>query len=96
METGGPVIGLFRPATYEEGQVELEPGDLLVLFTDGISEAMNDRDEEWGEDSLAQSALSLRSRPVQEIMESLIAGADTFANGAPQHDDMTVVVLRVT
>jgi len=73
----------------------LLPGDLIALFTDGISEAMNSADEEWDEESLIETLRSYRTKPVEDIMGILFAAADRFANGVPQHDDMTVVVLRV-
>ncbi|MEX2264307.1 MAG: SpoIIE family protein phosphatase [Bryobacteraceae bacterium] len=96
LDIGGPVVGLFRQAAYQEGRVELQPNDLLILFTDGISEAMNPAEEEWGEEELEKSARQYCTRPVNEIMKCLISGADGFAGGAPQHDDMTIVVLKVT
>lgn len=95
LETGGPVVGLFGPAKYAEGAVKLETGDLLVGFTDGISEAMNGAEEEWGEEALADYVKARRSEEVGALIPEIMAGADAFAAGAPQHDDMTLVVLRV-
>jgi phosphoserine phosphatase RsbU/P len=95
LETGGPVVGLFGPAKYVEGSVQLESGDLLVGFTDGISEAMNEAEEEWGEEALADYVKARRGEGVKELIPEIMAGADAFAAGAPQHDDMTLVVLRV-
>ena len=95
LEDGGPVVGLFRPARFVSGSIVLEPGDLLVGFTDGVSEAMNPDDEEWGEDALIREAAAVRHQSPEAIIEALIAGADRFAAGAPQHDDMTLLVLKV-
>ncbi len=95
LEDGGPVVGLFRPARYVSGSVVLEAGDLLVGFTDGVSEAMNPADEEWGEDALVATAGAVRDQSPEAIIEALIAGADRFAAGAPQHDDMTLLVMKV-
>jgi sigma-B regulation protein RsbU (phosphoserine phosphatase) len=67
-----------------------------VLFTDGVSESMNIRDEEWGEERLIELAMSCHALPPQEGMRRILAAAQAFAGGAPQHDDMTLVVLRVT
>jgi sigma-B regulation protein RsbU (phosphoserine phosphatase) len=92
---GGPVIGLLDGAPFHQAVVRLDPGDLIVAFTDGISEAMNPAEEEWGEERLAAAVAAARTREATGIVEGLIAAADTFAAGAPQHDDMTVVVLRV-
>jgi sigma-B regulation protein RsbU (phosphoserine phosphatase) len=95
LEDGGPVVGLFRPARYVSGSVVLEAGDLLVGFTDGVSEAMNPADDEWGEDALVATAGAAREQSPEAIIEALIAGADRFAAGAPQHDDMTLLVMKV-
>ena len=94
LEAGGPVIGLFMPR-YEQECFDLEPGDAIVLFTDGVSESMNARDEEWGEDRLIEFAKSCDRLPALETMTRIFAAAEAFAAGAPQHDDMTLVVLRV-
>jgi len=94
LETGGPVIGLLSEG-YQRGVFNLEPGDLVVLFTDGVSESMNVRDEEWGEERLIELAKVCHGLTVQEGMRRILAAAQAFAAGAPQHDDMTLVVLRI-
>ena len=95
LEDGGPVVGLFKPARYSQAKVALQPGDVLVLFTDGISEAMNATDEEWDEERLIDAVRRCRHRPAIEIIDCLIRDADAFVAGAPQHDDMTVVAVKV-
>jgi Stage II sporulation protein E (SpoIIE) len=75
--------------------VSLEPGDVLVAFTDGISEAMNRDDEEWGEERLIETVRALERLPAAQMIAHITAGTDRFVAGAPQHDDMTVVVLRL-
>jgi len=95
LETGGPVIGLLSQR-YELGAFSHVPGDLVVLFTDGVSESMNVRDEEWSEERLIELAKACYGVPAQEVMKRILAAAQAFAGGAPQHDDMTLVVLRVT
>ena len=98
LEPGGTVVGLLEDAGYEQGSVMLGAGDVLVFFTDGISEAMNLEDEEWGEDRLMETTRStlLHSAccPAQELLSRLFEAATGFAGDAPQHDDMTLVVLR--
>ncbi len=94
LEVGGPVIGLLPIAGYEAGEATLRPGDALLGFTDGISEAMNPADEEWGEPRLADAFRACAGLPAAAAVERLIAAADAFAAGAPQHDDMTVIVVR--
>jgi len=95
LETGGPVIGLLQQGRYQQGSFPLKPGDLIVLFTDGVSESMNARNEEWGEDRLIEFAKTCYGIPASEAMTRILAAAEAFAAGAPQHDDMTLVVLRV-
>ncbi len=94
LETGGSVVGLF-PQRYQRGVITHEPGDLVVLFTDGVSESMNVRDEEWGEERLIELAVTCREFPAREAMRRILGAAQAFAAGASQHDDMTLVVLRV-
>jgi sigma-B regulation protein RsbU (phosphoserine phosphatase) len=95
LETGGPVVGLLRVAPYQQASFALERGDLLVCFTDGVSEAMNPLDEEWGEDHLIAAAQACDGLDAADMVTRIIAAADRFAGGAPQHDDMTLVILRV-
>jgi phosphoserine phosphatase RsbU/P len=95
LEAGGPPVGLLPRSSYEQACVPLEPGDLLVLFTDGVSESMNNDNEEWGEERLIELAKTCAGLPAVEAMNRIMAAAQTFAGGAPQYDDMTVVVLRV-
>jgi len=94
LDTGGPVIGLMEDCSYHEGRVTLEPGDVLVAFTDGISEAMNLADEEWGDDRLIDAVRSNLQAPARDLIERIVTAADAFVAGAPQHDDMTTVVVR--
>jgi phosphoserine phosphatase RsbU/P len=94
LETGGPVIGLL-PQCYEQESFPLVAGDLAVLFTDGVSESMNGRDEEWSEERLIEFAKTCPGLPAYEVMTRILAAAEAFAAGAPQHDDMTLVAVRV-
>ncbi len=95
LESGGPPVGLFRLSRYDQEEIQLQPFDLLVFFTDGISEAENPREDEWGEDALVETARSCASLPPAEAVTHIMAAADVFAAGAPQHDDMTLVIARV-
>ncbi len=91
----GPVVGLVEGGRFEQRSVQVSPGDVLVAFSDGISEAMNAREEEWGEDRLAAAARAALACGAAHLLEALFAAADAFAGGALQHDDMTVVVVGV-
>jgi sigma-B regulation protein RsbU (phosphoserine phosphatase) len=95
LDAGGPVIGLMEDCCYRQGRIALEAGDVLVAYTDGISEAMNAADDEWGEERLMDA---VRANPIvaaRALIERLMTSADAFVAGAPQHDDMTLVVVRV-
>jgi len=94
LETGGPVIGLLSDCSYDQGKVTLETGDVLVAFTDGISEAVNAADLEWGEGRLTAAIQSSRSLAARELIRHVMAQADGHVADAPQHDDMTLVVVR--
>ena len=97
LEVGGTVVGMLPSMVvhYEQGDVQLEIGDLLVGFTDGISEAMNPLEEEWGEDALLEELKTLDDKPSEEILRQIVSSADKFADGAKQHDDMTMIVVHV-
>ena len=95
LETGGPPVGLFRLLRYEQEAIQLETGDLLVFYTDGISEAENAAQEEWGEEALIATARACDNEPASAVIDKIMRAADAFAAGAPQHDDMTLVIARV-
>ena len=95
LETGGPVVGLLPAAQYEQGSIALLQGDILVAFTDGISEAMNPVDEEWGVQNLVRCVRASNGISAQSLIRHIVASADAFAEGAQQHDDMTIVVARL-
>jgi phosphoserine phosphatase RsbU/P len=92
--TGGTVVGLVPDVPYEQALVTLCPGDLLVIYTDGFSEAMSPQLEEWGEKRLLEAVKSCDSLSPKDVVTKIMQSADAFANGAPQSDDMTLVILR--
>ena len=73
----------------------LQPGDILIAFTDGISEAMTADGDEWSEDLLIERLVSCPEMPAAALVKCLFDAADVFAAGAPQHDDMTLLVLKM-
>jgi sigma-B regulation protein RsbU (phosphoserine phosphatase) len=92
---GGAPVGLFGEAEYDESEVQLLLGDLLILFTDGISDAENAQRVAFGDKELKSAVLAAKDRTPEEILEIVLSQADEFASGAPQHDDMTLLVARV-
>jgi serine phosphatase RsbU (regulator of sigma subunit) len=95
LDEGGAVVGLLPNFPYTQATVQLESGDLLLAFTDGISEAMNPEDEEWGEERLIETARACVGLNAADTLARIVKAADEFAAGAPQHDDMTLIVVRV-
>jgi sigma-B regulation protein RsbU (phosphoserine phosphatase) len=95
LEEGGPVVGLFGPAQYSQASIQLQSGDTMVLFTDGVSEAMNAADDEFDEPRLMEAVRSGAGLNASELIDHVMGACDAFVAGAPQHDDMTLVVVRV-
>ena len=92
---GGSVVGLLAGTVYKEQIFHLLPGDILLAFTDGISEAMNASEDDWGEDRMIAEAQAHAALNAEALLQHLFRAADAFAAGVPQHDDMTLVVLRL-
>ena len=88
-------LGVVPEIKIAPGELDLQPGDLIVMYTDGVTEAFNPRDEEFGEVRLTDFIRNHRDAPVQEIIDDLIAELRTFFGNAPQSDDITLVVIRV-
>jgi phosphoserine phosphatase RsbU/P len=94
LETGGTVVGLLESFPYDQGVVTIAPNDIFVAFTDGISEAMNKADEEWGEERMIAAIHGCSGARASDMIARIMQDADTFVAGAKQHDDMTLVVIR--
>ena len=94
LEKGGLILGLFEHATFEEGNATLEPGDLLVAFSDGVTEALSTEGEEYGEQRLLDCVQANRDKSVAELLDSIFASVREFTAGAVQSDDVTALVLR--
>ena len=80
--------------TLQVEKITLNKGDLIIFYTDGISEAMNNRLEEYSEDRLGDVIKQNRDKPVKEIITAVLDDVNRFVNGFPQHDDMTLVIMR--
>ncbi len=94
LESGGPPVGMFPNWTYEEGTVQLNPGELVLAYTDGVTEAVNPAGEEWGEEGLLRAAAEHDAENADEMVEGIFRSMDEFSPGR-QTDDATVIVLRV-
>lgn len=94
LEQGGPVLGVLPEGQYDQGNVSLAPGDRLVLFTDGLIEAANSADEEFGEERLIDILIRNRALDAQSLQELVLKAASRFCNGRFQ-DDATLVIVAV-
>jgi len=90
---GGTVLGLFPEAQYESHTVMLQPGDHLVLFTDGVVEALNAAGEEFGKERLCALLRGKARATAPELLSGLREAVESFASDTPQHDDITIMVL---
>jgi sigma-B regulation protein RsbU (phosphoserine phosphatase) len=94
LESGGPFIGAFERAMFGEETLQLEPGDLLVAFSDGVTEARNADGQEFGEDRLLACIEGHRALAPAALLDSLLDTVQQFSAGAGQRDDLTALVLR--
>lgn len=92
--TGGIPVGLFPDSVYEEGDVQLNPGDLVLAYTDGVVEVENPAGEEWGIDGLRSAVTAKEARNPDDIINAVFTSMDEFSRGR-QADDATVVALQV-
>ncbi|OFW01520.1 MAG: hypothetical protein A3I61_07190 [Acidobacteria bacterium RIFCSPLOWO2_02_FULL_68_18] len=94
LETGGLVLGLFEHAAFEEEALRLSPGDVVVAFSDGVSEALNEADEEFTDQRLLASVNAHRGEAPQDLLLGLLADVRRFCGRATPNDDVTMVVVR--
>ena len=95
LDAGGLPIGIRAEASYQSGSVVLAPGDWLVIFTDGVVEAMNTRGDEYGEPRLLGAIATSSNETPGEMMQRIMTDLDIFVGNTPQHDDVTCMLLKV-
>ncbi len=95
LSTGGAVIGLFPHMSYSEATVDLQSGDLLVAFTDGVTEALNATDEEFGEQRLKDLLWEVVHLPVHDIASRIAEELRNWIRDAAQYDDLTFIIMKV-
>jgi len=93
---GGRAIGWFPDNPLNEIQIQLNAGDIIVYYTDGLTEAENPRQEPYGEERLAGVIKQNATQSAEELLATIIADVDEFADGEPPFDDMTIMVVRYT
>jgi len=94
IEAGGIPVGIFAESPYQAGQTRLESGDWLVIFTDGLVEAVNQKDEEYGEAALLRFVDRESESTPAELLRNLLAELDRYVGNTPQHDDITCLLLK--
>jgi serine phosphatase RsbU (regulator of sigma subunit) len=96
LSQGGPLLGVFPKSRYAEASVQLTPGDLLVLYTDGMTEAQDRQGNCFGTTRLLEWARNQRDCAPDQVKDSLIAAVQTFCDSSRQSDDRSVLVMRYT
>ena len=94
LESGGSILGVFKDAVFSEGSVQLAGGDVLIAFSDGVTDAANADGELFGDDRLIACIEEGRQLEAPLLIDRLFASIAEFTGGAPQSDDITALVLR--
>jgi phosphoserine phosphatase RsbU/P len=92
---GGTIIGMFPQTRYEEGTLALNTGDVLIVFSDGVTEALNPAEEEFGEDRLKDLLRAVGTLPIEEMSARITHELKEWIQDAAQYDDLTFVLMKV-
>jgi sigma-B regulation protein RsbU (phosphoserine phosphatase) len=92
----GMALGLSSDAEYTVNSLVLNPGDTIVMYTDGVTEAFNPDGEMFEEDRLMHTVMSLEAFPVKDMVEGIISTVSSFSDGISQSDDITILAVRYT
>ncbi|MCI0489425.1 MAG: SpoIIE family protein phosphatase [Blastocatellia bacterium] len=95
LTTGGPVLGAFLGCDYEQEEISMNCGDLLVAYTDGVTESLNEDGEEFGEQRLRNIVHAHWRLSAQDLTEKIVESVREWQSDIPQHDDLTLVVMKV-
>jgi sigma-B regulation protein RsbU (phosphoserine phosphatase) len=96
LQSGSMPVGMFDFAQYQDVSEQLTVGEVLVVYSDGVTEALNVEGEEFGEDRLAAIVAEHHAADASTILNAIVRGVQTFARGAAQHDDVTAMVVKFT
>ena len=95
LEEGGTVVGLFPKMEYRRGSARLDPGDVLVCCTDGILEACDEREDEFGKERLAAAVARNRMKSAQGIVDSVLVEVNEFSATGKYTDDKVLMIMKV-
>ncbi|HEY6147443.1 MAG TPA: PP2C family protein-serine/threonine phosphatase, partial [Thermoanaerobaculia bacterium] len=96
LESTGVPVGMLPNSSWKEEAWTMEPGDLLCVYSDGLTEAVDSADEEFGLDRLSREIAMRRNQPVKALCGEILDRVADFAAGMPQYDDQTLMLLRRT
>jgi sigma-B regulation protein RsbU (phosphoserine phosphatase) len=94
LSVGGMIAGVMPSFPFEEETITFQKGELLILFSDGITEAMNSDEEEFSEKRLEEVIMNNRNEPSEKLIEVILKEVANFTGNSPQMDDMTLVVIK--
>ena len=94
MSTRGLVLGAKEDSKYVEDELCINRGDILIIYSDGICEAMNDKKGEFGEQRLKETIRLNKKKSAKKLIEKILSAVKYFTRGVSQHDDMTAVVIK--
>jgi sigma-B regulation protein RsbU (phosphoserine phosphatase) len=94
LEATGLPLGMFCEGTFTVSKMQMDPGDLLLLYTDGLSEAMNRSEEEYGAERLCDLVQANCTMTPEEFISTCLKDLEAFQSGNPREDDLTVMVIR--
>jgi sigma-B regulation protein RsbU (phosphoserine phosphatase) len=92
--SGNFIVGAMENTEYSDGELQLQPGDALVMFTDGVTEAFNNENEEYGEKRLEELLSKCNNDNCKQIVDNMFNDVKAFAGTAPQSDDITSLILK--
>jgi len=95
LKDGGLLLGVFEGPEYQEGSYQLAIGDVVVMYTDGIVEAMNEKDEMYGYDEFCELMHRIKHKKAEEIKEDILEATRNFMGEAAQYDDLTLIVIKI-
>jgi sigma-B regulation protein RsbU (phosphoserine phosphatase) len=88
------MIGAIEGLSFNAGSLQMEKGDMLVMYTDGVNEAVNNSFEEFGDPRLEEALNQLSGKTCRETVDGLLSSVKTFVDGAPQSDDITILSIK--
>jgi phosphoserine phosphatase RsbU/P len=94
LKTGGIPLGMLEDCEYEEEEIAFDPGSILVMYSDGVSEAFDKNKEQFGDDRVIDVVCTLRDKPARTIVDKILESVHLHSTGVPQLDDLTVVIVK--